>query len=377
MPDELPVNDPGFGDLDRRYPEKTFYLGQVFNDTTNSYKLAWFIAILSLVERSTQRSLPLKDILVEMAVVAWPPVCLYRLSLGRQDKLQEAVQGIRVRSGLPPNAKPQEIRNHINGMPAAQSDLALLLRYVPTRFLAPWFADQLRGVPDLRRSTVIQKLAGESQSTPLACPYWFINGEIRLNQGWRSFLSENAAVVRAFAEHHLAQYLQARNPNVPGVINKLTVPLVRQLSAAITFWRTVRAELDRQGTPGEIVDIYTGHPLPERFSIDHFLPWSFVAHDLLWNLTPVEPVTNSSKSDVVPDLGLYLPRMAKLQLSAIQALQGRERLLEDYTDCFQLDVPGLMSLGEEGLLKRYQAVVLPQAQIAINQGFQAGWRWQN
>ena len=112
-------------------------------------------------------------------------------------------------------------------------------------------------------------------------------------------------------------------------------------------------------------------------SIDHFLPWSLVAHDLLWNLTPVDPATNSSKGDAVPDLDLYLPRLAKLQFSAIQALRGRERLLEDYTDCFQLDVPGLVSLGEEGLLKRYQAVVLPQAEIAINQGFEAVWRWKN
>ena len=92
---------------------------------------------------------------------------------------------------------------------------------------------------------------------------------------------------------------------------------------------------------------------------------------------PLEPATNSSKGDAVPDVDLYLPRLAKLQFRAIKALQGKERLLEDYTDCFQLDVPGLVSLGEDGLLKHYQAVVLPQAQIAINQGFQAGWRWQN
>ena len=50
----------------------------------------------------------------------------------------------------------------------------------------------------------------------------------------------------------------------------------------------------------------------------------------------------------MPDLDFYLPRMARLQFSAIQALQGKERLLEDYTDCFQLDVPGLMALGEDG-----------------------------
>lgn len=62
MPDM--IRNPVFDDLNRRYPEKTFYLGHVFNDTTNSYKLAWFLAILALIERSTQQSLPLKDILV-------------------------------------------------------------------------------------------------------------------------------------------------------------------------------------------------------------------------------------------------------------------------------------------------------------------------
>ena len=377
MPDAIPPIGPGFGDLNRRYPEKTFYLGRVFADTTNSYKLVWFLAVLALTERTSQRNLRLKDILTEMAVLAWPPVCLYRLSLGRQDKLQEAILSIRDSSGLPLNGKPQEVREHINGSPAAQADLEFLVRYVPTRFLTPWFADRLRGVPDSKRSALIQDLAGQSQGTPLACPYWFGQGEIKLNESWRSFLRENAAVVRAFAEHHMAHYLQARNPNVPGVVNKLAVPLSRQLSAASSLWRTIRSELDRHGHPGELVDIYTGHPLPERFSIDHFLPWSFVAHDLLWNLTPVEPATNSSKGDAVPDLDVYLPRMAKLQFTAIRALKGKERLLEDYTDCFQLDVPGLTALGEEGLLKRYQAVVLPQAQIAINQGFPSGWRWQN
>ena len=37
--------------------KKTFYLGRVFADTTNSYKLLWFLAVLALVERTSQRSL--------------------------------------------------------------------------------------------------------------------------------------------------------------------------------------------------------------------------------------------------------------------------------------------------------------------------------
>src|SRR6266436_1964943 len=96
-----------------RYPEKTFYLGQVFNDTTNSYKLVWFLAILSLLKRSEERSFPIADIFTEMAVGAWHPVCFYRLSLGRQDKLQDVISEIKKDSGLPTNATPEEIRKFV------------------------------------------------------------------------------------------------------------------------------------------------------------------------------------------------------------------------------------------------------------------------
>lgn len=47
---------PALAGVALRYPEKTFYLGQVFKDTTNSYKLFWFLAILSLLKRSEGRA---------------------------------------------------------------------------------------------------------------------------------------------------------------------------------------------------------------------------------------------------------------------------------------------------------------------------------
>ncbi len=103
-----------------RYPEKTFYLGQVFKDTTNSYKLFWFLAILSLLKRSEERSFRLADIFTEMAVAAWHPVCLFRLSLGRQDKLQDVIGEIQKKSSLPPNAAPEAIRKFVDGSADAQ-----------------------------------------------------------------------------------------------------------------------------------------------------------------------------------------------------------------------------------------------------------------
>jgi hypothetical protein len=182
------------------------------------------------------------------------------------------------------------------------------------------------------------------------------------------------AVVQAFAEHHLAVYLQTRNPNVPGVVNKLRAPTERQLNSARHFWQFVRAELTKSGRSSRFRDIYSEQPLAQNFSIDHFLPWSFVVHDLFWNLTPVEPATNSAKNDVLPDLDLYLPRLANLHFEVVEVAKSEPKLLEDYTDCFRLDAAELAAIGERGLETKFREVMLPQAQIAINQGFQSGWR---
>ena len=227
---------------------------------------------------------------------------------------------------------------------------------------------------DSSRDARIHELAKESQTTPFASPYWFDGENICLNPSWQHFLTDNMAVVQAFAEHHLAVYLQTRNPNVPGVVNKLRAPTERQLNDARQFWQFVRAEFTKSGRSSRFRDIYSEQPLAQNFSIDHFLPWSFVVHDLFWNLTPVEPATNSAKNDVLPDLDLYLPRLANLHFEAIEVAKSRPKLLEDYTDCFRLDAAELAAMGASSLETKFREVILPQAQIAINQGFQSGWR---
>jgi hypothetical protein len=66
--------------------------------------------------------------------------------------------------------------------------------------------------------------------------------------------------------------------------------------------------------------------------------------------------------------------LVKLHLGAIEAARKRPELLEDYTDCFKLDVEGLLDISEDALVAKYREVIAPQAQIAVNQGFQSGWR---
>ncbi|MEI7731031.1 MAG: HNH endonuclease domain-containing protein [Verrucomicrobiota bacterium] len=362
-------------DLDSlHYPEKTHYLGQVFSDTTNSYKLVWFLATLSLLERRRTDELTMADILSEMAIVAWHPVCLFRLSLGRQDKLQEVILDLQREHNLDATDEASAIRFVLGEPSTCKAKLAQFKRYVPTRFLTPWFAEELRPIPDARRGRQINHLAKNSQKSLISSPYWIDGESIRFNQSWLHFLTENMGVVRAFAEHHFARYLQTRNPNVPGVINKLHAPINRQLTDARKFWCSIRAQFNQRGQSRGFRDIYSDQPLGDRFTIDHFLPWSFVVHDLLWNLTPVEQSTNSAKSDRVPDLDTYLPRLANLHYEAIKTGKKNPKILEDYTDCFRISLEQLATLSSSQMEAKFCEVITPQAQIAMNQGFQSGWK---
>jgi hypothetical protein len=339
--------------------------------------LFWFLALLSNIKTTGNQEIKLADVLAEMVVAAWHPVCLFRLSLGSQDKLQETIVKIQASSRLPSNAKPETIRGFIHNSPEARARLDYFKRYVPTRFLTPWFEDELRGMTDASKSATIRTLARNSQSTPFASLYHLeatrAGETVTFNGLWWAFLVENLGIVESFIEHRLALYLQARNPNVPGVLGKLRAPTARQLRSARTFWRLVQEYFRKTAKSEAFVDIYSQKGLGATFAIDHFLPWSFVAHDLLWNLTPVEQETNSSKGDALPELDTYLPRLAKLHFGAVGVARQHPEFIGDYSDCFKQDLGGLLALGEDGFAVKYREIILPQAQIARNQGFPSGW----
>lgn len=63
-------------------------------------------------------------------------------------------------------------------------------------------------------------------------------------------------------------------------------------------------------------EIYGGNILTEKdISIDHFVPWSYVAHDEMWNLNPTTKSINSSKSNNLPDWDTYFNKLARQEYS--------------------------------------------------------------
>ena len=121
---------------------------------------------------------------------------------------------------------------------------------------------------------------------------------------------------------------------------------------------------------------------PKNFQLDHYLPWSFVGHDRLWNLVPVSAEANRQKGDRLPPASC-LAGLAHVQaLGLAQARRTLEpgqlgRLLEpfiedlriDLSDLRQLEGPGL----EECLQKAYEGVVRPLSDLARAHGY-IEWR---
>lgn len=187
---------------------------------------------------------------------------------------------------------------------------------MPYRLLRPFFAADTRGLSDFQINERIARLADGNPKSPYF--YTADRRAIILEPHWLEYLSRNSAILRGWTRYSLAEYLQARNPSVPGIIAKIAPPLAREALARQSRWWNMALALLGNKTRC----IYSGQVLsaPE-ISLDHYLPWSFVTHDKLWNLIPVPRAINSAKSDSIP-AEKYLDTMVELHYAALSSMHG-------------------------------------------------------
>lgn len=112
------------------------------------------------------------------------------------------------------------------------------------------------------------------------------------------------------------------------------------------------------------------------YELDHFIPWSFVSHDLLWNLIPSDSSINSSKSNNLPDLNIYLPKLAKLQHHSLQLMIKNNKESKVMEDFISLGYTARELANMDGALFRelYERTFNPINQIALNMGFEI-WKY--
>jgi hypothetical protein len=351
-------------------------LSGIFRDCTNSYKFVWFLAILDAVQEKHEPRIMIDDLLAQIVATVWYPVNYFRLSFGKQDKLGQVVENLKSETGLPIDATPKHVVDAVNARPATSTARKLLQdrgRYVPFRFLRPFFGDATRGFADHTVNGLVRQLASDAYDSPSPPMYRFHSDSIELSAPWFEYLMNHSQILRGFCLWNFSQYLQSRNPNVCNVAGKLFAPIQRDLSDAKKFWQLVIEQ------SGPVKCIYSGALVDANtMSLDHFVPWSFIAHDELWNICPTTAVVNSSKSDHLPSTERHLRAFAQLQYHAVTHMVavGKPKLLEDYSLLFRVDsLAAMRQLSENEFVATIEKTIKPQMQIARNCGFPADWMY--
>ena len=304
------------------------------------------------------------EIVVRMVANAWYPIHYFRISFGKLDSLYVEIMALQQLTNLSIDAPIETICNTlINSLSFSEvkNHLRNLSKCVPYRFLSPWFP----GASD-------KEVVALSRTFENDCPYAIrVNGSdkfIEINPSWESFLNENVRILLDYSYWNLTLFLQARNPNVPDIPNKLVKQIERNsLTKQRNYWNKIIDEI------GGMNCIYTGKRLMKgQYDLDHFIPWSFVAHDQLWNLLPADPSINSSKSNKLPDLQFYLPQFAFCQQKALQSAyltNPNNVLLEDF-QALGPAVFDLVQMSASDFCSLYYKTMSPMIQIAENMGYE-------
>lgn len=292
----------------------------MLDDPTECYKFYWFDSIMHLLSQN-KCEMTFDDIIIGMIADAWYSVTEYHLRLGTKDShgnsvnsIERAVKKLAALGVLESTARRDDIISLTK-----QSDKIIheekcqISKNVPYRLLSS-FLKEVGGNDPLwnQKSRLIAYL--ELRNKANCFPYTIevekgLGKKVIINPYWKKLLVDNMVVIRGWIQMKKIKYLQDRNPGVPGIMYKLEPESEKQrkLHNVRKLWSAVLKISDFK-------DIYSGKTIDaQQYEIDHFIPWSYVANDEMWNLMPVDSALNSSKRDNLPDWNCYFSGFTKNQ----------------------------------------------------------------
>lgn len=354
------------------------YLSHLFDKMSESYKIFWFQAIVNGVIGG-QTVFTYEKLLNEMIADAWYMVSEYRLNLGPADNLEALVHYARQTSGLKSSEKREKILEYLQSSEDKElkRKKRTLSLNVPYRLQAP-FMDTVRGKEwNVSERKLVEKINREKRLMYYFLEIQGLQSRIEVVSEWREYIRRNQEILKGWIQYHLIQYLQRRNPNVPGISRKLYPPQKRNLERVNQYWRLLSEVMP-------VRDIYGDEVLSAKnITIDHFVPWSYVAHDELWNLSPTTRRTNSKKSNFLPVWDVYFPRLCEWEYLSYQARWKFERVEEEFERCRKEHINSdevwtklyREGLTKEAFSKNLEEILLPVYQSAHNMGF-VEWKYQ-
>ena len=303
-------------------------LSRLFDNKAECYKLFWFQAILKHV-CDGEEEISFEDLIDDMIASAWYMVTEYHLNLGPRDTLEETVNYVAKISGLQPSVKEQEVKSWLKACTDAQVikyKRALTLN-VPFRLQAPFLKDFRAETWNCGSRELAARINQQERLMYYFLAFAGLDTKIRIVPEWAVYLKENQEILRGWIRYDMIVYLQRRNPSVPGISDKLYPPQERRLERVKKYWKLLSELAPLHEIYGEQLISATA------ISIDHFVPWSYVAHDEFWNLHPTTRSINSSKSNHLPDWEIYFPRFAELEHQSYQMIWKYEDVHKEFDKC--------------------------------------------
>ena len=299
-------------------------------------------AIVNLISAGVNET-TFGDIIDEMICSAWYSVREFHIHLSGlcgsgevRDGLERAVLLLSELSELPANASKVEIKNEIKRYDKELKKYKeQLTNMVPYRALAGFFANAGEFVnwDSIRRlTTFIESFS----ANVTALPYTLGTGsriakEVRFHRDWIRLIQDNTVSILGWIQYEKVKWLQNNNPEVPGLVYKLA-PMdekMRKLGKVRRLWEGVLETC-------EIRDVFTGGGIRSgKYDIDHFIPWSFVMNDELWNLMPMDSSLNSSKSNRLPEWDPFFRRFCENQYILYQQIQEKPGIHKLYEGCWR------------------------------------------
>lgn len=351
------------------------YLSRLFDNTSECYKFFWFQAIVTKVLEG-KNTITYEELIDEMIADAWYMVTEYHLNLGPKDTLERLVHYISSISNMKPSEKKEVVVDYLKNCTDSEvkKQKRTLTKNVPYRLQAPFMATMRGDEWNVSESKLIEKI--NEQYRQYRMLYYFsnaagMNTTITIQPEWEHYIHKNQEIIKGWLQYNMIMYLQRRNPSVPGIADKLTPPVERKLEKVQKYWKLlISIEPIHEIYNDEIISV-------NDISIDHFVPWSYVAHDEFWNLHPTTKSINSSKSNNLPDWDAYFPKLCGLEYLSYQMMNKYDKVHDAFEKCAKehlnsMEIKGRVyrpNLSHEEFANVLEEVVRPVYLSAKNCGF--------
>ena len=274
---------------------------------STTYKPALLKALVRVCQRRHSTNIPLTELGHEFAKMYWSQTVVYHLR-------QAAVL-----------SKEAEVVRRVR-------DLAS--RYNVRKFRDLPADGRFELEQSMARVLAIDVLRRFHRSAPSEMPLLYAwrprTDFISLSQDSHGFLRDARLTLEVVANFYWARYLESCNRLAPRIIQK-----VSRDGAVRTGLRKFLSILS-ETSDGKCFYCESEFSSENPIAVDHFIPWTFLLEDPLWDLVPACACCNRAKSDSLPDRR-YLDRLVQRNTRDLKARVGdKVSLLNGADDALKL-----------------------------------------